>query len=226
MGDGSEIEHLRREVERLNGALERFSSGISHDLRNPMSAAAMACEVVMARSEGLSDDAKRAVGIVERQLRRAAIIVDGLLTMARSSRSPQHAPVDLKAIVENAARDLELPIAIDTMPAAIEGDEAAIAFAVKQLLRNAALHAPGTTVEVTCIDTGNVWELVIADDGPGVAPQDAERIFEPMERSEGSDGAGLGLTIVAAIAEAHGGRAWVEQRAGGGAAFHLTIAQT
>ena len=70
--------------------------------------------------------------------------------------------------------------------------------------------------------------LVVDDDGPGVPPESRERIFQPLahgtQRSPHSPGTGVGLALVAGFAELHGGRAWVEERPGGGASFNVLLA--
>jgi two-component system sensor histidine kinase KdpD len=99
--------------------------------------------------------------------------------------------------------------------------------AMVNLLENAAKYSPeGATIEVTAaLDAGQLV-ISVADRGPGVAPGDEDRIFEKFYRAtvhERVGGAGLGLTIVRAIAAAHGGRVWVEPRAGGGSVFRLAL---
>ncbi|MFY0540238.1 sensor histidine kinase [Nannocystis pusilla] len=99
--------------------------------------------------------------------------------------------------------------------------------AVDNLLANAIKFAPvGSTVDLTVRDGETALELLVEDRGPGVPLEHRETIFAPFRRLQrGVDGAGLGLAIVREVAEAHGGRAWVSERPGGGACFHLVIAR-
>lgn len=98
---------------------------------------------------------------------------------------------------------------------------------VHHLLHNAVKYAPdGTTVRVTAQREGERVELVVADEGPGVPAGDRFRIFEPLRRSKDDGpqpGLGLGLALVKRLAELHGGRVWVDDAPGGGAAFHVTL---
>jgi two-component system sensor histidine kinase KdpD len=94
------------------------------------------------------------------------------------------------------------------------------------LLENATKYTPAKSpLEISARATDAEVIVEVADRGPGVAPADAERIFDKFFRvREGEGGgAGLGLTICRGIIEAHGGRIWVQARAGGGAAFRFTI---
>jgi signal transduction histidine kinase len=95
---------------------------------------------------------------------------------------------------------------------------------VENLLVNAARHTPSHAriwIRVRPNDRGAI--LTVEDDGPGLAPEDRERVFGPFERGVSAaahaPGSGIGLTLVARFAELHGGRAWAEEREGGGASF-------
>jgi signal transduction histidine kinase len=99
---------------------------------------------------------------------------------------------------------------------------------IENLLTNAERHTPGHAqlwLDVT--PTASGAELVVADDGPGVPPELRRTLFEPFRQGPEagrSGGVGVGLALVLRFAELHGGRAWVEERVGGGAAFHITFA--
>ena len=96
---------------------------------------------------------------------------------------------------------------------------------VENLLVNAVKHTPpDASIWVGAARTGEGVVLRVEDDGPGVPPEEADRLFEPFERgaaSAPSPGLGVGLSLVARFAEAHGGRAWVGDRDGGGASFRV-----
>jgi two-component system sensor histidine kinase KdpD len=94
------------------------------------------------------------------------------------------------------------------------------------LLENATKYTPaGSPLDISARTTNGEVEVEVADRGPGVLPQDAERIFEKFYRAKESEGGGvgLGLTICRGITSAHGGRIWVEERPGGGAVFRFTL---
>jgi two-component system sensor histidine kinase KdpD len=92
------------------------------------------------------------------------------------------------------------------------------------LLENAARHAPqGTIVRVSARPSAGDVEVRVDDEGPGVAPFERERIFEPFRTGEGSSSSGIGLAICKAIVEAHDGRIGVDASPGGGARFSFAI---
>jgi two-component system OmpR family sensor kinase len=111
----------------------------------------------------------------------------------------------------------------------VVGDEARLRQVAANLLANAVVHTPrGTPVTVRTLTEGDHAVLEVADRGPGLTPDEMARAFEPFYRSDPSrdrttGGAGLGLAIVAAIAEAHGGRIDVDPTPGGGATFRFLI---
>ena len=114
-------------------------------------------------------------------------------------------------------------------PVVVLGDEARLRQVAANLVANAIVHTPpGTPVTVrTAIEDGD-GVLEVADSGPGLSPEQADRAFEPFYRSDPSrdrttGGAGLGLAIVAAIAKAHGGSVEVAETPGGGATFRVLV---
>jgi two-component system sensor histidine kinase KdpD len=94
------------------------------------------------------------------------------------------------------------------------------------LLENATKYSPaGSPIELSARAREGEVEVEVADRGPGIAQEDAERVFDKFYRVREGEGGGvgLGLTICRGIVSAHGGRIWVEPRSGGGAAFHFTL---
>lgn len=119
-------------------------------------------------------------------------------------------------------------------PVTVQVDPARLRLAVRELARNAADHTDdGASLEiagrVVAEDGRRWWQVAVTDDGPGVDREDAERIFERFDRGEGGgrpavrQGRGLGLALVRAVAEAHGGSAFVESRPGSGATFGMLL---
>jgi signal transduction histidine kinase len=115
-------------------------------------------------------------------------------------------------------------VATERLTAAV--DAAKVERILENLLYNAYKHTPpGSRVWVRLAAEGEGALLAVEDEGPGIPPAFRESIFEPFQRGEATDasGTGIGLSLVARFAELHGGRAWVEERAGGGASFRVFL---
>jgi len=164
-------------------------------------------------------------------------MVDDMLVLARlgQGRPLEREPVDLQAIATDAVADAhavapQRSITLDA-PASvvISGDDTRLRQAMGNLLRNALVHTPsGTPIEVELGAHDGVANMSVVDHGPGLLPDDAGRVFEPFyradpSRSRDSGGAGLGLSIVAAVVDAHGGSVKVSDTPGGGATFEVVL---
>ena len=164
-------------------------------------------------------------------------LVDDLLTLARVDevREPAREPLDLRELLEDARDDAraaapERTITLSpTGPVALRGDGDALRRVFANLLRNAVVHTPeGTPIELGLTATEAWATVTVRDHGPGLPPGDPNAVFERFWRdseSRGRDdgGAGLGLAIVAALVNAHGGRVEAENPAGGGALFTVRL---
>lgn len=143
----------------------------------------------------------------------------------------RHCDFDVGATVESLvaverAGGREIGCDIETGCVAT-GDREATAEIVRNLLDNAAVHAPGSAVDIAVRRSGDAVVVHVGDRGPGVAPEERRRIFDRgwrAARSASLPGSGLGLFIASRLASDQGGRIWVEERAGGGARFVLTLA--
>jgi signal transduction histidine kinase len=98
---------------------------------------------------------------------------------------------------------------------------------ISNLLENAIAHTPpGSPLEIRVRPSVDEIRVEVTDHGPGIPPEDRERLFRPFERGRtGARGTGLGLAIVRGFVEAHGGRIWIEAVSGGGARFVFTLPQ-
>jgi two-component system OmpR family sensor kinase len=165
------------------------------------------------------------------------VLVEDLLLLAKldQGRPLEHEPVDVAATAREMVDDHRLlhpewPITFDDgAPVVVSGDAARLRQAIANLLANARAHTPpGTPVAVRVTRDGGAAVVEVSDRGPGVPDELADRVFERFVRADesrtrASGGAGLGLAIVAAIAEAHGGRAELVRPAEGGAAFRIRV---
>ncbi|MGH2717668.1 MAG: sensor histidine kinase, partial [Actinomycetota bacterium] len=189
---------------------------------------------------GLQDrpeDLKKALERIESEAIRMGLLVDDLLLLASfdAGRPLHQDPVDLSRIAADAASDLraidpDRTVSLEAAPAVIViGDEQRLRQVAANLISNVRRHTPaGTAVTVRARLAGPYGTFEVADAGPGMTPQQAEHVFDRFyrvdkARSRAMGGAGLGLSIVASIAEAHGGQASVTTALGAGATFSVAI---
>lgn len=163
-------------------------------------------------------------------------LVEDLLALARADekRPTQQMPVRLDEVVAGLVEDFRVvhpdrPTTTTLTPAVVTGDRALITQSVVNVLANAGVHTPPSTpIDVTLTTDSASAVLTIADHGVGISPDDAPHVFDRFYRSDvsrnrESGGSGLGLSITAAIIEAHGGTIAVSPTAGGGATFTIRL---
>jgi len=217
----------------------RFASDVSHELRSPITALTAAVEVLDARRADLPDRSQQALDVVVHQVRRFDQMVLDLLELSRLDAGVaelNREDVDLASIVQRIANRYgfgEVPIEVG--PGAdvpIPVDKRRLERIVANLLDNARQHAGGparVSIELSRASGEPTLNLAVEDSGPGVALSERTRIFERYARGTASRsrvGTGLGLALVAEHAHAHGGRAWVEDRPGGGSRFVVSFPVT
>jgi two-component system OmpR family sensor kinase len=232
----SEIEQAFAQRAEGEERLRRFVADASHELRTPLTSIRGYTELW--RQGGLDDeeDLADAMRRVEHEAARMGVLVDELLLLARldQGRPLERVPVDLARIVADAVRDAQAvepdrPITLDAPEHLIVlGDESRLNQVVANLLANARVHtAPSTAVRVRLSVSGSLAVLEVSDDGPGLGP-DPARVFERFYRADPArrrarGGSGLGLSIVAAVSEAHGGRATAGASPSGGALLRIEL---
>jgi PAS domain S-box-containing protein len=231
------LEMERRAVERLREADEMkntFLTAVSHDLRTPL-AAILGSAITLDNADELSispDDRRQLTRSLARKAKRLTAMVTDLLDIDRLTRGlvqPRREQMDLGALLGRTVAESDVleerTVHVQAEPLDAWVDESMVVRIVENLLVNATKHTPPTaTIWVGARRVENGVVLLVEDDGPGVPMEERERLFEPFERGERSapsPGLGVGLSLVARFAEAHGGRAWVEDRAGGGASFRV-----
>ena len=227
----------RLAVERLREADDMkntFLTAVSHDLRTPLSAILGSAITLESADElGISqEDRKQLVRSLARKSRRLTAMVNDLLDMDRLTRGlvqPRRELMDLGALLGRTVAESDVlderTVHVQMEPIDAWIDESMVVRIVENLLVNAIKHTPPTaTIWVGARRVDNGVIVRVDDDGPGIAADERDRLFEPFERgvrSAPSPGLGVGLSLVARFAEAHGGRAWVEDREGGGASFRV-----
>jgi two-component system OmpR family sensor kinase len=233
------IEQAFEERRRSEEKLRRFVADASHELRTPLTSIRGYAEVFRRGAREDPEDLETAMRRIEDESRRMAVMVDELLLLARlgEGREPERTAVDLARVVSDCVGDARLAAperaerlsleAPETL--VVTGDDARLRQVVGNLLNNALRHTPDDTpVDVRLRGDGPWAELAVADQGPGLAPEHAARVFEPFYRADRSraratGGAGLGLAIVAAIVEDHGGAVAVDSAEGEGATFSVRL---
>jgi two-component system OmpR family sensor kinase len=193
----------------------------SHELRTPLTSIRGYSELL--RRGGFADEAGRnkALKRIEEEATRMGGLVEDLLLLAELDRGRPllHEPVDLHRISADAVGDSNAVahdhslLLVPGPPVVVLGDSERLAQVAHNLVRNALAHTPaGTTVRVSTGVSGRMGFVEVADDGPGIPPGQANRVFDRFyqaDRSRSRGGTGLGLAIVRAIAEALGGSAEV-----------------
>jgi two-component system OmpR family sensor kinase len=233
---GSALNTMLDRIEDSDRRLRRFVADASHELRTPLAAVRAYAELFGRGSASHPEDLERSMSGITREAERMSLLVDDLLLLARldEGRPLEQKPVDLSAVVGqavDAARAVEpgRPIELSNEPVTVTGDEARLRQVLDNLLANARAHtAPGTPVSVELSRVDGKAVLTVSDRGPGLTEEQAARAFERFYRADASrarasGGAGLGLSIVAAVTEAHGGTAEARPTPGGGATFVVTL---
>jgi two-component system OmpR family sensor kinase len=233
---GSALNEMLDRIEASDRRLRRFVADASHELRTPLAAVRAYAELFSRGASTRPEDLERSMSGIRREAERMSLLVDDLLLLARldEGRSLERKSVDLAAVVSDAvdaARVVEPDRSIDLSvePATVTGDEARLRQVVDNLLANARAHTPTRTpvsVELQRVD--GQAALTVADRGPGLTEEQAARVFERFYRADSSrtrasGGAGLGLSIVSAVIEAHGGAAEARPTPGGGATFVIML---
>jgi signal transduction histidine kinase len=230
------IGQIRREGE-LARLREDFVASISHELRTPLAQMRLYLETL--RLGRFTTDAQRQWSLdnVERETTRLGHLVERVLRFSRTGRaSPDpRVPVDVRTEVERLvaefqpladARGVRLVAQLDPVsPLSLQPD--ALRHVVLNLLDNAVKYGPrGQTVRLRLAAAGDI-RIEISDEGPGIAPADRQRIWQPYQRGStagGIAGSGVGLSVVRDVVAQHDGRAWVEEGAEGrGAHFVVTL---
>jgi PAS domain S-box-containing protein len=242
-GERQASEAFRREREAaqrlraLDEMKNTFLEAVSHDLRTPLTSI-LGSAITLERADGgLSTadmrDLARRIAANARKLER---LLGDLLDLDRLQRgivSPQRSRASVSDAIRRVLDEIEHPrlgqVHVDAPALTASVDRGQLERIVENLVTNALRHTPqDASVWVRAEGQDGGVLLVVEDDGPGVAPALREEIFEPFRQAPGSTsghapGVGIGLSLVRRFAELHGGRAWVQEREGGGASFRVFL---
>ncbi|WP_035854995.1 sensor histidine kinase [Cryptosporangium arvum] len=220
---------FNRMVEELADRVERdrrFAADVSHELKSPLQTLAAAASVLHRRAASLDERSAAAATLVVEEVDRFGRLVNDLLELARGDRALERTEVDVEAMAREICRSRGVsPDVVVADAGTWYVDRRRVEGILVNLVDNAVKYGGGPVA----VRIGD-HELVVEDEGPGIRPEDRETVFHRFvrghtasDRATGSDGTGLGLSLVAAHAAAHGGAASVEDRPDGGALFRVRV---
>ena len=230
-----ELDDRTRELERSNRELEQYAQVTSHDLQAPVATIRMYGEL-LERRVGQSDDpqTRQLLTGIRSSADHMATLIRDLLQYSRVGRGRAvRDEVDAEAVVGRALENLAGPIGergaevhVGDLPKVI-GDAGQLCQVFQNLIGNGIKFsaADQPRVEITARIEDEFGRFSVSDNGVGIDPEDAERIFDPFHRSAPSafEGTGIGLAIARKIVAHHGGKIWAQPRPEGGSVFHFTV---
>jgi two-component system sensor histidine kinase KdpD len=233
-------ESLQVEVLQRTDALRAaLISSVSHDLRTPLTSIKAAASSLLQEDVQWNDEERRSFALaIEREADRLNRLVENLLDMSRiegGALRPEKEWYPIAELLHDIlgrmqpllqGREILVHLPDDLPP--VELDYLMIDQVLTNLLENALRYTPVCSpIEISVSATPTELLVAVADRGPGIPPSDLERIFDKFYRVMGgareTGGTGLGLAVCRGLVEAHRGRIWVENRAGGGAVFRFTL---
>jgi light-regulated signal transduction histidine kinase (bacteriophytochrome) len=225
-----------RELERSNAELEQFAYVASHDLQEPLRKVASFCQLLEQRYRGQLDErADQYIDFAVDGAKRMQQLINDLLAFSRVSRTHgEMEPVDLNVAFREAVANLDAAmvesraqVVSETLPT-VRGELSLLTLVLQNLIGNAIkfrADAP-PKVRLAAERRGGEWLVSCADNGIGIGPEYADRVFVIFQRLHGKDeyaGTGIGLAMCRKIVEHHGGRIWLDSTVETGTTFRLTL---
>lgn len=236
IGRYEEQTEMNRRLEEVAQMKTDFVSVVSHELRTPLTSIIGSLDTVN-RPE-LAPEANTARELIvtaRRQAGRLQRLIEDLLMVSRIDRGAipvNRESLRLTTVVDHVAAALQIPepVAAEIHPSdlAVVADRDHLERILINLFENASKYAPGSPIELVTRIRGDMAEIRVVDHGPGIPPDQRERVFDRFTQVEASQtrsvgGTGLGLSIVRSLAEVMGGRADVDETPGGGATFIVDL---
>lgn len=232
--DITDRKHYEQLLEAANRELDAFVYTVSHDLRSPLTPIIGYAEYLAEEyAERLDEQALELLGEIKTQGRRMVLLMEDLLTLSRIGKlEVPEQPVDSAEIAQEVVREYGAlaashpsEVRLGELPP-VRIPETLLFQVLSNLVGNALRYAgdSGEPIEIGGGQHANTVRIFVRDHGPGIEPQQREKVFELFYRGSagrGKSGTGLGLGIVRKIAEAYDGRAWTEPTPGGGATFYV-----
>ena len=233
-----DITKLRAEQERL-AALDRMKDTLlhtlSHDLKAPLTAIVVAASTLERLDKELDEEMRNHLlrTLVERSKGMNALLTD-LLDLDRLDSgimAPRRYPLELTQLMRSLLAKTEVAgaglVDVEGGDCRANVDPPKVERIVENLIANASAHAPGgSRIRIRCWREGDAAVIAVEDEGPGVPAELRDKVFEAFYRGPDAvrrPGSGMGLSLVARLTEMHGGRAWVQDREGGGASFRVLL---
>jgi two-component system sensor histidine kinase KdpD len=224
--------HLDAETSRLRATL---FSGVTHDLRTPLSAITASVTSLLDGSRFSDQDRFDHLETIRQEAEHLNRVLSNLLDLSRlraGALTPAKAPGAMDELIEAVIARLQPLLHDRDVTLTVRGDLPDVPMDLVQvdqvltnLIENAVKFSPETSpIEISALGGPTGVRITVADRGPGIPPGERERIFEPFERGNGdAAGTGLGLAIAKAVIAAHAGRMWAQNRPGGGAALTFEL---
>ncbi|MGB7749690.1 MAG: PAS domain S-box protein [Verrucomicrobiia bacterium] len=230
------LKHTLADLERSNRELEQFAYVASHDLQEPLRMVSSYTQLLAKRYEGRFDDkAKKYVRYAVDGAIRMQTLINDLLAYSRvGSRGRPPEPTDSHSVLGEAVRNLaalieenRAVITNDDLPM-VRADASQLALVFQNLVANAIKFRRQDLprIHVSAQDQGREWVFAVQDNGIGIEPRHAERVFVLFQRlhtREEYPGTGIGLAVCKRIVERHGGKIWLASEPGNGSTFFFTI---
>ena len=228
-----ELTRLSRELERSNRELDQFAYVASHDLKAPLRGIANLTQWI---EEDLGDrvtgESREHMQLLKGRVHRMEALIDGILAYSRAGRLHETpVRVDVAALLTESVELLSPPadteIVIGEGMPVIQTERVPLQQVFMNLIGNAIKYnlRPGARVEVRAERAGSRYRFAVTDNGPGIAPQYRDRvwqIFQTLAPRDRVEGTGIGLSVVRKIVEARGGSAWLDSTVGEGTTFYFT----
>ena len=231
------LQQREAELSRSNEELQQFAYVASHDLQEPLRMIASYLSLLSKRYQGkLDQNADEFIGFAVDGAKRMQGLIQDLLSYSRvGSKAKEVVPVDCGVVLnktlkvlEVAAQEAAATITHDPLPTVL-GDESQLGQLFQNLIGNGLKYrnSKPPVIHVGVEPDGCCWRFSVRDNGIGIDPKDAERVFVIFQRlhsREEYSGTGLGLAICKKIVERHGGKIWLESQPGHGSTFYFTLA--
>lgn len=233
--DISERKQRQQRLEESNERLEEFAYAASHDLQEPLRMVSSYLQLIEERyGDTLDDEGQEFLDFAVDGADRMREMIDGLLAYSRvESGGDPFEPVELEDVLADVRDALQLmcdehhaEITADSLPR-VKGDRGQLRQLFQNVLENAMANSGDAPprIHVAAERDGDRWLLSVSDEGIGIDPADADRIFEVFQSLDGPDenGSGIGLALCKRIVERHEGDIWVDSSLGEGSAFSFTL---